>query len=136
MKKKNQDFFQVIYFKLIFFFQSHQRKAPPLPPVQAQSQIPPTPLNAPPVHRTLPSRPPPLPTAVTTSAPISPPPPPPPPMPQISNSAPPPPPMPSFENDDQGDRNKDNNDYKPAVPDARSMLMESIRGGISLKVRM
>lgn len=123
----------------IQFLQSHQRKAPPLPPSQAQNQIPPAPPNVPPVHRSLPSRPPP-PSA--TVVPAAPPPPPPPPMPLEAPSrvaaaatAPPPPPLPSL-SPVQGDADNGNtagSDSKQA-PDSRSTLMESIRTGIPLKV--
>ncbi|XP_014213768.1 neural Wiskott-Aldrich syndrome protein [Copidosoma floridanum] len=114
---------------------SHQRKAPPLPPIQTQSQLPPAPPSAPPVHRTLPSRPPPPPAAAAACAPTLPPPPPPPPMPEEPPKAvvnnPPPPPMPNLASN-QGDMDN-SNDNKYGSPDPRSMLMESIRSGISLK---
>ncbi|CAB0035299.1 unnamed protein product [Trichogramma brassicae] len=123
--------------------QSHQRKAPPLPPVQTQSQAPPPPPNVPPqVHRALPTRPPPPAAAPVAApapaiAPVLPPPPPPPPMPvelPKAVNAPPPPPLPSLSPNNNGNSGS-SNDIKAPVPavDPRSMLMESIRSGIPLK---
>ncbi|XP_011497860.1 PREDICTED: neural Wiskott-Aldrich syndrome protein [Ceratosolen solmsi marchali] len=115
---------------------SHQRKAPPLPPSQTQSPIPPALPNVLPAHRSLPSRP--SPPSVTP-APVLPPPPPPPPLPQeqvpkVLSNAPPPPPLPNWSSSsgDMDNGNSANFDNKHA-PDPRSMLMESIRTGIPLK---
>ncbi|XP_001608170.1 neural Wiskott-Aldrich syndrome protein [Nasonia vitripennis] len=117
---------------------SHQRKAPPLPPVQTQSQVPPPPPAVPPVHRSLPSRPPP-PSAAPAPASALPPPPPPPPMPQelpskVVTNAPPPPPLPSMGSSPRDtDNGNSANDNKHQAPDPRSMLLESIQKGVNLK---
>lgn len=131
---------QVILNEIFYFLlQSHQRKAPPLPPVQTQSQIPPPPPAVPPVHRSLPSRPPP-PSAAPAPASALPPPPPPPPMPQelpskVVTSAPPPPPLPILGSSARDtDNGNSANDNKQQAPDQRSMLLESIQKGVNLKV--
>ncbi|XP_011875442.1 PREDICTED: neural Wiskott-Aldrich syndrome protein [Vollenhovia emeryi] len=131
----------------------HQtRIAPPLPPNRfnaspalssVPSSLPPSaPLNAspnnPPVHRTLPSRPPP---PTITSAPVLPPPPPPPPpsTPLKINTniptPPPPPPLPDLSsiNSTTTNTNVTNNNNEESVADLRPMLMESIRSGTILK---
>ena len=126
----------------------HQtRTAPALPPnrFNAPSTPPSAPTSAPPVHRTLPSRPPP--PSSTPAPPLPPPPPPPPPAPappSRSNSTapvPPPPPLPNLVNTDEGTVNtsatNDNDDSSTnnneENVDHRSMLMESIRSGTTLK---
>ncbi|XP_076241494.1 uncharacterized protein LOC143183699 [Calliopsis andreniformis] len=123
------------------------RSAPPLPPnrFNAPSTPPSAPASAPPVHRTLPSRPPP---PSSTSAPTLPPPPPPPPpapaLPSRNNSTapvPPPPPLPNLVNTDEGtintsatnNNNTNSNNNNEENPDPRSMLMESIRSGTTLR---
>ncbi|KAG5343947.1 WASP protein, partial [Acromyrmex heyeri] len=129
----------------------HQiRIAPPLPPnrFSASSALPSapsnltlsTPLNTlsniPPVHRTLPSRPPP---PTITSAPALPPPPPPPPAPsKISRNVPTPPPLPPLSDSNSSNNttintNVTNNNNEESITDLRPMLMESIRSGTILK---
>ncbi|XP_026672345.1 neural Wiskott-Aldrich syndrome protein-like [Ceratina calcarata] len=133
----------------------HQaRSAPPLPPSRfnAPSTPPSAPPNAPPVHRALPSRPPP---PSVTSAPSLPPPPPPPlPPPPPSGPAPvprsrsdsttpvpPPPPLPNLQNTDDGtvntsatnNNNTSTNNNNEELADLRSTLMDSIRSGTTLK---
>lgn len=129
----------------------HQiRIAPPLPPnrFNASSALPSvpsnlplsTPLNTssniPPVHRTLPSRPPP---PTITSAPALPPPPPPPPAPsKISRNVPTPPPLPPLSDSNSSNNttintNVTNNNNEESITDLRPMLMESIRSGTILK---
>ncbi|XP_011057484.1 PREDICTED: neural Wiskott-Aldrich syndrome protein isoform X3 [Acromyrmex echinatior] len=125
----------------------HQiRIAPPLPPnrFSASSALPSapsnltlsTPLNTlsnvPPVHRTLPSRPPP---PTITSAPALPPPPPPPPAPsKISRNVPTPPPLPPLsDSNSSNNTNVTNNNNEESITDLRPMLMESIRSGTILK---
>ncbi|KAL0111648.1 hypothetical protein PUN28_013082 [Cardiocondyla obscurior] len=128
------------------------RTAPPLPPNRltaspALSSVPSslssnTSLNVssniPPVHKTLPSRPPP---PIVTVAPTLPPPPPPP-LPSafpkiISNipTPPPPPPLPDLTNVNNTTANTDvtNNNNEDSIIDLRPMLMESIRSGTTLK---
>ncbi|XP_054012510.1 actin nucleation-promoting factor WASL [Hylaeus anthracinus] len=129
----------------------HQsRSAPPLPPnrFNAPSTPPSAPANAPRVHKSLPLRPPP--PSLTTAPSLPPPPPPPPPAPappSRTNSmapVPPPPPLPNLVNTDEGtlntsatnnnnnNNNTSNNNNEENV-DPRSMLMESIRSGTTLK---
>ncbi|KYM94691.1 PREDICTED: neural Wiskott-Aldrich syndrome protein-like [Cyphomyrmex costatus] len=123
----------------------HQiRTAPPLPPNRfnvssalsnAPSNLPSsTPLNTlsniPPIHRTLPSRPPP---PTIASAPALPPPPPPPPAPsKNSTNVPIPPPLPPLP-DPTINTNVTNNNNEESITDLRPMLMESIRSGTTLK---
>ncbi|XP_043285903.1 neural Wiskott-Aldrich syndrome protein-like [Venturia canescens] len=123
------------------------RSARPLPPLR--TTVPPAPPSAPPVHRSLPSRPPP---PLNSPAPQLPPPPPPPPPPARGSSStststntntntspstnvppPPPPPLPDFSNNDNltstdspFNNNGDTNDMRPK-------LMESIRSGTTLR---
>ncbi|XP_043248538.1 neural Wiskott-Aldrich syndrome protein-like [Colletes gigas] len=127
----------------------HQtRSAPPLPPnrFNAPSTPPSAPANAPPVHRTLPSRPPP--PSLTAVPSLPPPPPPPPPAlapPSRTNSiapVPPPPPLPNLVNTDEGtfntsaknnNNNNTSNNNNEENADPHSMLMESIRSGTTLR---
>ncbi|KAL6254181.1 hypothetical protein P5V15_014804 [Pogonomyrmex californicus] len=122
------------------------RTAPPLPPNRfstsstlpsVPSSLPPsTSLNAsniPPVHKTLPSRPPP---PTITSAPTLPPPPPPPTPPKSTNipTPPPPPPLPDLSSTNSTmNTNVTNNNNEESIVDLRPMLMESIRSGTTLK---
>nr|XP_033331884.1 neural Wiskott-Aldrich syndrome protein-like [Megalopta genalis] len=129
----------------------HQTKsAPSLPPsrIHAPSTPPSAPSSAPPVHR-IPVRPPP---PTITAAPALPPPPPPPPPapvpPSRTNSSapvPPPPPLPnlviteeetintSATNNNNNNNNTSSNNNNEENADLRSMLMESIRSGTTLR---
>lgn len=122
---------------------AHQtRSAPPLPPTRftTPTMSPNTPSNAPPVHRSAPSRPPP---PAVTPAPSLPPPPPPPPLPSApappsrntsSGPVPPPPPLPnSIDTYAVKDNTNTTNNNNEEVTDLRPMLMESIRTGTTLR---
>ncbi|XP_011137229.1 neural Wiskott-Aldrich syndrome protein [Harpegnathos saltator] len=128
----------------------HQtRSAPPLPPnrLTASPSVPPSlppsapssvSSTAPPVHRTLPLRPPP--PAITSAPTLPPPPPPPPPAPPLRNNSnvpapPPPPPLPDLSNTDStiNTNATNNNNNENSVADLRPMLMESIRSGTTLR---
>ncbi|XP_076286940.1 uncharacterized protein LOC143212235 [Lasioglossum baleicum] len=131
---------------------SHQTKsAPSLPPsrIHAPSTPPSAPSNAPPVHR-VPVRPPP--PSITTAPSLPPPPPPPPPAPvppsRTNSSAPvppPPPPLPNLVNTEEetvntsatnnknNNNNTNSNNNNEENADPRSMLMESIRSGTTLR---
>ena len=126
----------------------HQtRSAPPLPPsrLNAPSTPPNAPLTAPPVHRTLPSRPPPVSLTAAPSLPPPPPPAPPAPTPPSRNNStapvPPPPPLPNLINTNEGtvntsatnNNNHSNNNNNEESADPRSMLMQSIRSGTTLR---
>ncbi|XP_043484036.1 neural Wiskott-Aldrich syndrome protein-like [Leptopilina heterotoma] len=119
------------------------RTAPPLPPSKTLSPATP---NAPPVHKVLPMRPPPPNTNSAAFFQPSQPPPPPPPPPSLKDataafSIPLPPPLPIFndvETSTESSRKVENESSSTRNnisqgEDCRSMLMESIRSGTTLK---
>ncbi|XP_076649481.1 uncharacterized protein LOC143357119 [Halictus rubicundus] len=130
----------------------HQtRSAPSVPPSRIHTTLTPpsAPSNAPPVHR-VPVRPPP--PSITTAPSLPPPPPPPSPAPvppsRTNSSAPvppPPPPLPnlvnteeetvnkSATNNNNNNNNTSSNNNNEENADPRSMLMESIRSGCTLR---
>lgn len=134
----------------------HQtRSAPPLPPNRLSVSSSPSPSmpvslppitvspnavsNAPSMHRTLPSRPPP-PNISTVLPTLPPPPPPPPPTPPSRinlniSVPPPPPPLPDTNNTNSLtiNTNATNNNNEESIIDLRPMLMESIRSGTTLR---
>lgn len=135
---------------LVYVFQGQTRTAPPLPPSRTN---PPAAPSVPPVHRTAPTRPPPPMNSSVVSQPSQPPPPPPPPTfkgaPTLS--IPPPPPLPNLADIDG--ESIMTNDNCPSIPrngngpgiarnsnslseDNRTMLMDAIRSGTTLKVSM
>ncbi|XP_033211048.1 neural Wiskott-Aldrich syndrome protein-like isoform X2 [Belonocnema kinseyi] len=126
---------------------SQTRTAPPLPPSRAN---PAAAASVPLVHRTAPTRPPPPTNSPVVSQPSQPPPPPPPPTSQGAPalSIPPPPPLPSLADfDGESIMTNDNCPRNPSngngpgiekknniqTEDHRTMLMDAIRSGTTLK---